>query len=158
MEKSKGNWNFHCLRLQIDLARSSRGVGWANGYCPMLIVTNTFCLARFWARRKPPDTISRVFVIFPSTCNTTPALRGPPYESLWVLSSKCSFLALYKSFTNTGIIKPWQSCSQEKDVAINVHVHDNNLYTITVISIIGDHRQETKTKSNAKSSCGCGNN
>ena len=48
----------------MQLTQSSIGVGWANGYCPIVIVTNTFCLAGLRARRKPPDTISRVSFFF----------------------------------------------------------------------------------------------
>ena len=53
--------------LQMDLARSSRGVGRSNDYRYILTRTRTVHCARFQSRRKPPNTISRpssVFCIF----------------------------------------------------------------------------------------------
>ena len=36
------------FKVQINVAWSSRGVGWTNGYCHIVIVTRTLRLAHFW--------------------------------------------------------------------------------------------------------------
>ena len=66
-------------RLQIDLARSSSGVGWANGYCHILTFARTSRLAGFWARGKPLDTISRGSAVFFPVLKhrDIPPLRSP---------------------------------------------------------------------------------
>ena len=54
------------LDLQSDLSRSSRGVGWANGYCGIVIGTSATRSACFRDRGSTPDTISRsCFFFFP---------------------------------------------------------------------------------------------
>ena len=54
------------LDLQSDLSRSSRGVGWANGYCGIVIGTSAARSACFLDRGSTPDTISRsCFFFFP---------------------------------------------------------------------------------------------
>ena len=52
--------NLEPVRLQMDLSPSSGGVGWANGYCGVLIATHTQRVASFWGSGKPGNTISRV--------------------------------------------------------------------------------------------------
>ena len=56
--------DLEALWLQIDLAQSSSGVGWANGYCHILTFARTSRLAGFWARGKPLDMISRGSAVF----------------------------------------------------------------------------------------------
>ena len=45
-------------QLQIDLAPSSRGVGWANGYCGVVTSARAIHCARFRSSRSTPNTIS----------------------------------------------------------------------------------------------------
>ena len=52
--------NLGPVRLQMHLSPSSGGVGWANGYCGILIATRTQRLASFWGPGKPGNTISKV--------------------------------------------------------------------------------------------------
>ena len=56
--------DLEALWLQIGLAQSSSGVGWANGYCHILTFARTSRLAGFLARRKLLDTIFRGSPVF----------------------------------------------------------------------------------------------
>ena len=51
---------FQSLQLQTHLSPSSRGVGWANGHCDILITTHTQHVASFWHSRRHENIISRV--------------------------------------------------------------------------------------------------
>ena len=56
--------------LQINLARSSRGVGRANKYYGIVIVTRAVRCARFWDRKSPPNMFSDSALFFFLFCNT----------------------------------------------------------------------------------------
>ena len=65
--------------LQINLARSSRGVGRANKYYGIVIVTRAVRCARFWGRKSPPNMFSdSALFFFPFLQHTT----VPPCEIL----------------------------------------------------------------------------
>ena len=66
---------FQPPQLQMHLSPSSRGVGWANGYCDILITTRTQHLATPWASgghgnifSRIPDFFRTFFTLFSRIC------------------------------------------------------------------------------------------
>ena len=52
-------WNFRLVSLQLDLARSSGGVGWPYGYHNVITSAHTVDCARFRTCTTPPDARNR---------------------------------------------------------------------------------------------------
>ena len=64
------------LDLQWNLARSSRGVGWANGDWGIVTGTSATRSARFRGPRSTPDTISRACFFFKWSFDYTHLLKS----------------------------------------------------------------------------------
>ena len=77
--------DFRAACLQMDLSRSSGGVGWPYGACGWLTLTNTFDLAGLQHRGKPLDMISRCPALFFVFLKQHLGYREWPNDLLWGL-------------------------------------------------------------------------
>ena len=69
--------------LKWYLSRSSRGVGWANGYCHIVFWTYPARWAGLQPDRMPLDLFLQHCFFFFAIIEQTPGYRSPPGEILW---------------------------------------------------------------------------